>query len=128
MYHGCVPMNEDGSFTVSSEDGNVCTNVSFVEGLASYQTAYMVCLSAAMNAEVDGFEEYTIGEMYVDGMKVFWAVMADKDGDSGFRLYMTLVDSENGMMRILSHTNLEYTLENLVSSSASFDSYRRSDN
>ena len=98
-----------------------------MEGLASYQTAYMVCLSAAMNAEVDGFEEYTIGEMNVDGMNGFLAVMADKDGDSGFRLYMTLVASENGMMRILSHTNTEYTLENLVSSSTSFDSYRRSD-
>ena len=87
----------------------------------------MICLTAVMNAEVDGFETNQINEISIDGMDGFLAVMTDKDEDAGFQLYMTLVDSEKGILRALKHVNPEYTLENLVSSSTSFDSYRRSD-
>lgn len=121
--------DEDGCFTVSSEDGKSNTYVFFIEGIQTdlYQTAYMICLTAVMNAEVDGFETNQINEINIDGMDGFLAVMADKDGDAGFQLYMTLVDSEKGILRALKHENPEYALENLVSSSTSFDSYRRSD-
>ena len=119
---------EDGCFTLDFEDGTHAA-VLYYEGIQTNldQTAYMICLAAALNAEVDGFEYYNISEVVTDGMNGFFAVMVDRDGGAGYKLYMTMVDTDKDIVRALSLESPEYIPENAVAASMAFDSYRRSD-
>lgn len=119
---------EDGCFTLDFEDGTHAA-VLYYEGIQTdlEQTAYMICLAAALNAEVDGFEYYNISEVVTDGMNGFFAVMVDRDGGAGYKLYMTMVDTDKDIVRALSLESPEYIPENAVAASMAFDSYRRSD-
>lgn len=119
---------EDGCFTLDFEDGTHAA-VLYYEGIQTNleQTAYMICLAAALNAEVDGFEYYNISEVVTNGMDGFFAVMVDLDGGTGYKLYMTMVDTDKDIVRALSLESPEYIPENVVAASMVFDSYRRSD-
>lgn len=120
---------DDGNFTVTSEDGKTRIFTELYSGLQTDldQTAYMFCLTVAMNAEIDGYETYNINNVVVDGMNGCFAVMIDGDTDLGFKLYAAFVDTERGMIRALGCESSDFTDENLIASSMVFDTYRRSD-
>lgn len=120
---------EDGSFTVTSEDGKTRIFTELYSDLRTdlEQTAYMFCLTAAMNSEIDGYETYNINDVTVDGMNGAFAVMIDSDSDLGFKLYAAFADTESGMIRALGCECSDFTEEGLIASSLVFDSYRRSD-
>lgn len=119
---------EDGNFTLTSEDGRTLIFTELYTDIQTdlEQTAYMFCLTVAMNAEIDGYETYNINDVTVDGMNGGFAVMIDTDADLGFKLYAAFADTENGMIRALGCECSEFTDESLIASSAVFDSYRRS--
>lgn len=117
--------DDGGSYTVTSETSVISVfryDYDFQTDLD--QTAYMICLSAAMNAGEDGYEAYAINEFIVDGMNGYLAFMLDEDTDLGFMMYAVVIDSAE-TLRGMSCECGEYTLENLVSQSWTFDTYRR---
>lgn len=120
---------DDGNFSVTSEDGKTCIFTELYSGLQTDldQTAYMLCLTVAMNAEIDGYETYNINNVVVDGMNGCFAVMIDGDTDLGFKLYAAFVDTESEMIRALCCECSDFTNEDLIASSMTFDTYRRSD-
>ncbi|MDE6747078.1 MAG: hypothetical protein K2J72_10680 [Oscillospiraceae bacterium] len=119
---------EDGNFTVTSEDGRTRIFTELYSGLQTdlEQTAYMFCLTVAMNSEIDGYETYNVNNVVVDGMNGCFAVMIDGDTDLGFKLYAAFADTENEMIRALGCECSDFTDESLIASSVTFDSYRRS--
>lgn len=119
--------DEYGDFTVTSEDGAERIDVMFYDNLQTNldQTAYMFCLTAVMNAEIDGFEVYNITEVTVDGMEGYFGVMIDDDEGTGFRLYAAFADKDSEMVRVLRCESSDYTSENVIVASVVFDSYRR---
>ena len=119
---------DDGNFTVTSEDGKTRIFTEIYSDMQTdlEQTAYMFCLTVAMNSEIDGYETYNINDVVVDGMNGAFAVMIDGDTDLGFKLYAAFADSESGMIRALGCESSNFTDENLIASSMVFDSYRRS--
>lgn len=119
---------EDGNFTVTSQDGKTRIFTELYSDMQTdlEQTAYMFCLTVAMNAEIEGYETYNINDVTVDGMNGGFAVMIDVDTDLGFKLYAAFADNESGMIRALGCECSEFTNESLIASSVVFDSYRRS--
>ena len=119
---------EDGNFTVTSEDGRTRVFTELYSDMQTdlEQTAYMFCLTVAMNSEIDGYETYNINNVVVDGMNGAFAVMIDGDTDLGFKLYAAFADTENEMIRALGCECGDFTDVNLIASSVMFDSYRRS--
>lgn len=119
---------EDGNFTVTSEDGRTRVFTELYSGLQTdlEQTAYMFCLTVAMNSEIDGYETYNVNNVVVDGMNGAFAVMIDGDTDLGFKLYAAFADTDNGMIRALGCECDDFTDINVIVSSVTFDSYRRS--
>lgn len=119
---------EDGNFTVTSEDGKTRIFTELYSDMQTdlEQTAYMLCLTVAMNAEIEGYETYNVNDVTVDGMNGGFAVMIDGDTDLGFKLYAAFADNESGMIRALGCECSEFTNESLIASSVVFDSYRRS--
>ena len=119
---------EDGNFSVTSEDGRTRVFTELYSDMQTdlEQTAYMFCLTVAMNSEIDGYETYNINNVVVDGMNGAFAVMIDGDTDLGFKLYAAFADAESGMIRALGCESSDFTDENLIASSMVFDSYRRS--
>ena len=119
---------EDGNFTVTSEDGRTRVFTELYSGLQTdlEQTAYMFCLTVALNSEIDGYETYNINNVVVDGMNGAFAVMIDGDTDLGFKLYAAFADTENEMIRALGCECSDFTDVNLIAYSVMFDSYRRS--
>ena len=119
---------EDGNFTVTSEDCKTRIFTEFYSDLQTdlEQTAYMLCLTVAMNAEIEGYETYNVTDVSVDGMNGGFAVMIDGDTDLGFRLYAAFADTENGTIRALGCESSDFTEEHLIASSMVFDSYSRS--
>lgn len=119
---------EDGNFTVTSEDGRTRFFTELYTDMQTdlEQTAYMFCLTVAMNSEIDGYETYNINDVTADGMNGGFAVMVDTDTDLGFKLYAAFADTENEMIRALGCECSEFTEESLIASSVVFDSYRRS--
>lgn len=119
---------EDGNFTVTSEDGRTRIFTELYSGLQTdlEQTAYMFCLTVAMNSETDGYETYNVNSVTVDGMNGCFAVMIDGDTDLGFKLYAAFADTDNGMIRALGCECADFTEQNVIVSSVTFDSYRRS--
>lgn len=119
---------EDGNFTVTSEDGRTRIFTELYSDLRTdlEQTAYMFCLTVAMNSEIDGYETYNVNNVTVDGMSGAFAVMIDGDTDLGFKLYAAFADTENEMIRALGCECADFTDENVIVSSVTFDSYRRS--
>lgn len=116
----------DGSFSITSKDGKDRTDVLFYDNIQTDldQTAYMLCLTALMNAEDDGFEVSNMNNVEIDGMNGYFAVVIDNDEGTGFKLYLTLVDNEKGIIRVLRHESTKFTQDNLLAASAAFDSYR----
>ncbi|MDE6599470.1 MAG: hypothetical protein K2K34_05255 [Oscillospiraceae bacterium] len=119
---------EDGNFAVTSEDGKTRIFTELYSGLQTdlEQTAYMFCLTVAMNSEIDGYETYNVNNVSVDGMNGCFAVMIDGDTDLGFKLYAAFADPESGMIRALGCECSDFTNEKVIVSSVTFDSYRRS--
>lgn len=120
---------EDGNFTVTSEDGKTRIFTELYSDMQTdlEQTAYMFCLTVAMNAEIEGYETYNVTDVTVDGMNGGFAVMIDSDTDLGFKLYAAFADNENGIIRALGCECSDFTEEKLISSSVTFDTYRRFD-
>ncbi|MCH5348594.1 MAG: hypothetical protein J1E40_04660 [Oscillospiraceae bacterium] len=116
---------EDGGYTVTSDLTR--TSVFLIDNIGTdiNMTAYMFCLTAAMNAETDGFETYDVNDFSVDGMDGYIAAMADKDTDLGFMMYAAVVDTDIKAIRCINCTVSEYTPENIVSASWIFDTYSR---
>lgn len=116
---------DDGSFSIVSTDGKDRTDVFFYDNIQTDldQTAYMFCLAAAMNAESDGFEETATSAVNINGLDGYFAVALDNDEGTGFKLYLYLVDSENEMIRALTHESTRLTSDNVLAASAAFDSY-----
>ena len=119
---------DDGNFTVTSENGRTRIFTELYSDMQTdlEQTAYMLCLTVAMNSEIDGYETYNVNDVVVDGMNGAFAVMIDGDSDLGFKLYAAFADNESGMIRALGCESSDFTDENLIASSMVFDSYRRS--
>lgn len=116
---------DDGSFSIVSTDGKERTDVFFYDNIQTDldQTAYVLCLASKMNAEADGFETTTMSGVNVNGLDGYFAVALDNDEGTGFKLYLYLVDSENGIIRVLTHDSTKLTSDNVLAASAAFDSY-----
>ena len=117
---------EGKSYTVTSETSVISVfryDYDFQTDLD--MTAYMICLSAAMNAEEEGYEIYSVNEFSVDGMDGYLAIMIDGDTDLGFMMYGVVIDTAE-TLRGISCECKEYTIENIVSQGWAFDSYSRS--
>lgn len=118
--------NKDGSFSIVSGDGKDRTDVFFYNNLQTDldQTAYMFCLTALMNAEEDGYEATNMSSVKLDGMNGYFAVAIDDDEGTGFKLYLTLVDSKNEMIRFIMHESTRLTEDNVIAAANAFDSYK----
>lgn len=116
---------DDGSFSIVSTDGKDRTNVFFYDDIQTDldQTAYMFCLAAAMNAESDGFKTNGTSSVKVDSMNGYFSVAIDNEKNMGFKLYLSIVDSKNGVIRVLTHESTSFTPENVLAASEAFDSY-----